>query len=572
MQPSSDRPEGGNRALRRYGPLVAILVVLAVVAGVLVANGGGDDDEDVATDADVASEGETNEGVASFQQAEEEGRLDEVTFPEGCDEERGRVAIPDFFAPPCYADVEDNGGATSPGVTGDTIKVIAYLPLANDPVLGLITGSVGINDSPEQTRATYQGYADLYNSYYQTYGRRVELEFQEATGNVIDEVSARADAQSTADREPFAVWGGPVLTTAWADELAARQVMCVGCLGGGIPEWYKEREPYVFNVGKMGQQTGITWAEYIDKKLAGRPAVHAGDEAYQDQERKFGLVNLELNEETTELANRFFYDLEERGIELTERVAYAFEPGRLQEQADQIVARMKSAGVTTILFSGDPVAPANFTQAATSQEYFPEWVHSGSNLVDSTVFARTYDQEQWAHAFGISSLTARAEPLEQNYNYLYRWFTGEEPPARDTNPVLYPQPALFFSGLQVAGPNLTPETFRDGLFSLEPTEGAITNPSLSFGDHGIWDWEFQDYNGIDDATEVWWDSDAEGPDEINRDGQGMYTYVDGGKRYLPGEWTEDESRVFEREGAVAIYDDPPEAERPPDYPSPAENR
>ncbi len=69
--------------------------------------------------------------------------------------------------------------------------------------------------------------------------------------------------------------------------------------------------------------------------------------------------------------------------------------------------------------------------------------------------------------------------------------------------MLYPQPALFFSALQVAGPNLTPETFRDGLFNLPATDRAITNPSISFGDKDIW--PYTDYNGIDDATEIWWE-------------------------------------------------------------------
>jgi hypothetical protein len=569
MQPSSDQPAGAGRQLRRYGPLVAILVVGAVIAGVLIATSGDDDDEEASTTGDL-SDIELPEGAISYQQAEADGRLDELEFKETCDTERGQVAIPSFFSPPCFANVDDNGGDTATGVTGDTIKVVAYLPIADDPILDLITGAVGVEDTPEEVRATYEEYANLYNTYYQTYGRTVELEFQEATGNALDEVTARADAQAAADKEPFAVWGGPILTTAWADELAARGVICIGCLGAGQPEWYEERAPYVFNVGKLTHQTLLTFVEYVDKKLAGRPAVHAGDEAFHDTERVFGAVYLELNEETAELADEFEERLNDAGIELEERLAYAFDPGRLQEQADQIMARMKDAGVTTVFFAGDPVTPANLTRAATSQDYFPEWVHNGANLVDSTVFARTYDQEQWAHAFGISSLTARAEPLEQNYNYIYRWWTGETPPADETNPVLYPAPSLFFAGLQYAGPNLTPETFRDGLFAIEPTPDAITNPSISFGDKGIW--PYPDYNGIDDATEVWWDPEAEGPDEIDRDGQGMYQYVDGGKRYLPGEWTEEESKVFDREGAVAIYDDPPEDERPPDYPSPAEER
>ena len=572
MQPSTDQPSGSGRSrqLRRYGPLVAILAVLAIVAGVLVFAGGDDDGDDEATTTGEETSGGP-EGVLSYQDAEDQGRLDEVTFPDGCDKETGRVAIPSFFAPPCYADVEgDNGGDTAIGVTGDSIKVVAYLPIDDDPILNLITGAVGIEDTSDETGRTYQGYRDLFQSYYQTYGREVDLQLYQATGTAIDEEAARADAQAIADMQPFAVWGGPVLTSAFADELAARQVVCIGCLGGGLADWYAERDPYILTVAKLADQTRLTYIEYIDKKLAGRNAEFAGDEAMHDQERVFGSINLEINEESAQLAESFENDLEDKGVDLAERVSYSFDPGRLQEQADQIIARMKSAGVTTILFRGDPVAPANLTQAATAQDYFPEWVTDGANLVDSTVFARTYDPEQWSNAFGVSGLTARAAPEDTTYFTLYKWFTGETPPARDTNPVLYPSPALFFSGLQTAGPNLTPETFRDGLFNLEPTPRAITNPSISFGDHDIW--PYTDYGGIDDATEIWWDPDESGPDEINRDGTGMWRYVDGGKRYEYGEWTEDESKAFQEEGSVAILDKPPADEEPPDYPSPAGSR
>ena len=66
----------------------------------------------------------------------------------------------------------------------------------------------------------------------------------------------------------------------------------------------------------------------------------------------------------------------------------------------------------------------------------------------------------------------------------------------------------------------------------------------------------------------WWDPDATGLDEIRKEGTGMYQYVDGGKRYLPGEWpTED--KLFNPDGAVAIYDQPPPGEERGDYPSPA---
>ena len=105
------------------------------------------------------------------------------------------------------------------------------------------------------------------------------------------------------------------------------------------------------------------------------------------------------------------------------------------------------------------------------------------------------------------------------------------------------------------------------MFASPGTIPAITAPFLTYGDKGYWG-GVADYQGVDDATEFWWDSNATGIDEIRREGTGMYQYVDGGKRFLPGEWpTQD--KLFNPAGAVAIYDTPPAGEERGDYPSPA---
>jgi hypothetical protein len=66
---------------------------------------------------------------------------------------------------------------------------------------------------------------------------------------------------------------------------------------------------------------------------------------------------------------------------------------------------------------------------------------------------------------------------------------------------------------------------------------------------------------------VFWDAEATGPDENGRVGSGMYAYVDGGKRYLSGEWPEGAERAFEPDGAVTLYEEPPASERYPEYPA-----
>ena len=102
-------------------------------------------------------------------------------------------------------------------------------------------------------------------------------------------------------------------------------------------------------------------------------------------------------------------------------------------------------------------------------------------------------------------------------------------------------PLIFFTGVHLAGPAAhredVPRRARSG---SRPTPTTTpTRLHLSWGRHGIW--KGVDLTGSDDATVVWWDPDATGPDEVGRDGTGLYRYADEGARYLPGEWPSDRS-------------------------------
>jgi hypothetical protein len=596
MQPAQAGGSGSSSALRKWGPLAAIVAVVALIGGVLVL-GGGDDDGDAgpttstpeATAPDVTTAGTTGatDGPSesttpgstpgsgaggeitfplSFSQAEEQGI--EVDWPETCDPETGRLAVRDFFAPECYAPFDgDNGGATAPGVTADSIKVVYYLGPDDDAIINYITAAIANDDTNDDSSATLSTMRDFYEQFYELYGRTVDLEFFVGTGIANDEVAARADAVRIAEEiQPFAVLGGPALTSAFADELAAREILCVSCTPSQPAEWYVERDPYVWGITPSAAQAREHVAEFVEKQLLGRNAEFAGDAAFQSQPRRFGYVYIESSQESKAIADAFVADIEAAGADVAQVLPYVLDPASIQTSASQIIGQLKAAGVTTVLFSGDPVAPGPFTIEATAQEYFPEWVVAASTLVDTTAFARTYDQQQWENAFGISYLAARTQPDVSGYYSLYEWFSGQEPPAADSIGVIVPPLALFHSVLQSTGPNLTAETWRDALFQGS-TEPAISQPFLSWGETGLW--PEPDYGGIDDYTVIWWDPAATGPDEIRKEGTGMWQYVDGGARYLPGDWPTEPLGLFDPDGAVAIYDEPPPGEAPIDYPSPA---
>ena len=552
-----DRDPGAS-PLRRWGPIAAVGVVIAglVAAGLISADGG---DDAAAPPTTEPAAVERPEGAITWTQAQE-ADLD-VTFPATCDTETGMVAIPFIFRTECFADVDDNGGATAPGVTADTIKVVAWIPAEDDPVRALLLQRIGFDATNAELRETYTRFVEIFQATYQTYGRTIELDFVEASGSILDNVAARADAVRAAeDLGAFAVLGGPIIGSAWTEELHARGVVCVGCPG------ISEPEPYVFSIPPTSGQTRAHLAAYVADRLAGGPAEHAGPELV-DQERVFGHLALGMGAGDERGAERLRELLAEGGVELAESILYPLDPGRGAELATSAVTRMQAAGVTTVLTQADPILLPAFTAEATKQGWFPEWVLAGAPFIDTTAFARTFDQQQWAHAFGISYFPPQVEPSANPPYQLYEWFHGEPPPVEGSLPLLliHPQVTLFFTGLEHAGPELTATTFKDGLFTMPPTPRAVTQPSVSYGEHR---WPPPDHAGIDDMVELWWDPRAEGLDEAGATGTGMYRYVAGGRRHLADEW-EGELEVFDEAGTVTVIEEIPEDEEPPDYPSPA---
>jgi type II secretory pathway pseudopilin PulG len=555
-----------SSGLRRYGPLIAIVAVLAVVAVIVIVASSGSDDDTASTDT-TSGLAASREGVVSWSQAEADGTTDSIDWGERCDTSTGQLAYPSFFAGECYAPFTgDNGGATAPGVTADSIKVIYYLTPEVDPVIDFITSEIQVDDTNADTSATLTGFNEFYSKYFETYGRKVDLEFFTGTGPSDDPIAARADAVTIANMQPYAVLGGPVLVPDFADELAARQVLCIGCTPAQGAEFYEERSPYVWSVANTGEQAQTHSAEFITKQLAGRKAQYAGDPAIQEQDRKFGLIYLSTSESSEETIRQFEQNLEEGGVDVAVSLSYA-SPIDLQTSSPQYIAQMKEAGVTTVMFTGDPIAPQPLTRAATSQDYSPEWYLNSTALADTTAFARTYDQEQWKHAFGVSTLAARVDPSISGTLFLWDWYFGTPSPTVTGGAVTVPNLQTLYAVLQGMGPNVSSANFKDALFAADATRSAVSQPSLSWGDKGFW--PYDDYAGVDDATILWWDPTATGPDEIQRNGTGMYRYVDGGTRYLPGQWPDTDPPLFQMDGSVAIYTTPPPGEAAPTYPSPA---
>lgn len=560
MTPRSATPPPRSSALRRLGPLTVVLGAV-LVAGVLASTGRGP--------ATTAGPGAVVGSAAAhlpitYAEATKDGTVGDYDWGDRCDPKTGRMMIPSVYAPPCVAARPGvTGGATYQGVTDTAIKVVLY-EAADDDLAALLSSQM----DPEKARIqTRKDQLAMLESLLQTWGRRIDVVVLKGRG--AGETDARADAVKVATEiKAFASIGGPAQQSAYAEELASRKVLCISC-GLSMPDsFYQRFAPYVWGNLQTPEQYLPTLGEITIDQLNNKKAVYAGDPKMHDRTRVFGSVNFEQDPpQFGDVAKEVTAQGKARGYETKVRLTYQLVIPELGEKARAIVGRLKAAGVTTVIFLGDPIMPIYLTQAATDQNFFPEWIITGTVLTDTTAMGRRYDQKQWAHAFGISSLPARVpQTMGESYR-LNEWFYGTKPAAPKSAAITYEPIRMFLFGVHMAGPNLTPESFRDGLFAYPPTGGGPTQPQISWGEHGYF--AKPDYQAVDDMQLIWWDAAATGPDEQGNEGDGMMRYADGGRRYLPGTMGSDPSWAFRAEGSVVGYPEGDADHPAPDYDPPA---
>ncbi len=543
---------------------VTALAAGSLVVGMLAATAG-------ATPQSDNADAQKNAGlVKSGPMTPEKAALlgkSNVDFGPNCDTTTGRVKIPSVYSPPCIQPFSGkNGGATASGVTDKDIKVVVWVgDPSKDPVLAGQIIAAGASLDTNTIKATWQGYIDIFNKTLEMYGRHISVEFFDGTGSGADTAAAKSDAIAIAAKKPFAVLGGPAQSTSvFSDELAHRGVLCLGTCALAVPEKITtNNKGFIFTDGPSPEESAMLTAELVGKQAAPGKAQYAGDDATKNKNRVYGIVHYD----TPDGQYKAQFDTLKKGLakyKIRPKADQSFflDPAKTQENARTIITKMKSAGVTTVIYTGDPLTPAAITKEATAQDYHPEWIVGPTVLADTTFFGRTFDQSEWAHAFGVALVNGRV-PQSQNPNYtLYTWFHNNEPPPNNTYNVIVPSVSLFARGLTMAGPKLTPATFRDGLFRYPPSGGDPVNSQQSWGKHGAW--PFVDYWGSDDTGILWWDPNATGEDEVGKVGQGLYQYAGGAKRYTLGHLpASGQAGLFDTSTAVTVFPQlPPESSTP----------
>jgi Periplasmic binding protein len=558
-----------STALRRTTSFLAVVVSVVLVAGLLAATAAASPASDEA-DAQK-NEALVKSGPMTPLKAKLQGKTD-IDFGPNCDTTTGRVKIPSVYAPPCVQPFTGkNGGATSEGVTDNEIKIVVYnTDPAKDPLVSGQIRAAGAELNLGAIQDTWRGYIDIYNQFFELYGRKISVEFFVGTAAGSDSAAAKADAIAIADKKPFAVLGGPQQsTTVFADELAHRGVLCLGTCATAMPQRITDaNKPYILTNGPSPEQGATLTSEFVGKQAGPGKAEFAGDDATKSKNRVYGIVHYD----TPDGQYKGQFATLKSGLKkykITPKADQSFflDLSRAQETARTVITKMKDAGVTTIIYTGDPLMPASFTKEATAQDYHPEWIIGPTVLVDTAIFGRTYDQTQWAHAFGVQLAAGRTTESVDITRALYEWFHGSPPPNNTYN-VINPSVQTFARGAMLAGPKLTPQSFRDGLFRYPPSGGDPINPRQSWGKHGVW--PFTDYYGSEDVAMLWWDSSASGEDEVGQVANGLYRAADGGKRYTRGKFPpKGQGGLFDTATSVTIFEQIPPEVGLPSYPPPA---
>ncbi len=568
-------PRARRSPWARYAPFIVIVVIAAIVGVALAtrkSNNKSDSGVQVTTPAPPPAVSGTNGIPLFYNDAKAQGTAASKQW-HNCDTTTGRVAIPILAPPPCVEDFTgNNGGATSPGVTATTIKIGYYIPKP-DPTLDGVLAQAGAYDPPDKTAQAYKDYAAIYGGTFELYGRKVQLVRIDGSGSSTDSVQARADADRAAADGVFAVMGGPAQTKAFSDELAQKKILCVGqCIISQPQRYYEENEPYLWPTGPSPDQTSTMITTFIKNQLAGKPAQYAGP-LLKGKTRTFTM----LTYDTPDNQYRASWDdleakLKATGVDVVDHVDYFLNIPTMQSDARTIATRLKQKNATSILFTGDPIFPIFLTAEMSKENYFPEWVMSGTVLADTNVFARKFDQKQWEHAFGLQLVPARIPKDKQDAYTLHQWWFNTPPPDDNGYALVDGDIRLMFDGLQLAGPNLTPAAFRNGLDAAPPaaaTNAPTISAVVSYGNHGFWPGD--DPAGLDNAGIEFWDPTATGPDETGTVGKGMYRLMGGGVRYLSNQWPTTPMPLFDKTNTVTIYgeNDVPPSLLPATEPLPA---
>lgn len=459
--------------------------------------------------------GETDEGSEAATSAEEERDVVDVSRVRQCVGDPPRQ-IEDPQSPPCVPYWSgDNGGATSRGVTGDQITIISPWPSAMGTVVS------------------------FFNHRFEFYGRKLVVREPQYTLG-CDPASQRADATAADSYEPFAagIYHNCLGAVSYNRELARRKIITVAEPMFTSVELKKLR-PYVWQYAMENDLMLKNLGSWGCNRLEGQKASHAGLRGHVNMStevRKFAVVEGDGEYEDVQPDTKsLVQELEACGANF----AGVFAADDNEVNLANLVIQLKEAEVTSVFCLCAYWRSGSIAVHASNQQYFPEWLLSSYGFNDYKSGITTYGgwpPEQREQILGLTFLP-RLQPHDKRAAYwAYSEAQGEgssgyngDSEHRAHDDLAYRSLLLIASGIQMAGPNLTPETFEAG---LQRTKFPNPDHPIMAGKVGF---NGGSYAMTIDGAEFYWRNDAASPYTSDAT-PGSYCYVSGGERHSAPDW------------------------------------
>jgi hypothetical protein len=430
-------------------------------------------------------------------------------------------------SPPCKQSFSgNNGGSTYHGVTGDTIYVAwpdmtpGFPPIEN----GTFTLDM----------QTY------FNSHFEMYGRHIELVSFPISGGQGAFSSPSAQAQVQDADKAAALKGGTFASIAYApvggtafyyyDRLAQDGVVSVQSAPLLETEAHLASSPYLWSTLPCYDKVEANLGDLYCNQLTGASPKYAGPPTPPAQ--AWGNRKIAVYYETT--SNGLAVDPQP----LVNTLNACGVPATAQALSDDsgsntaAVNQMQQSQVTTAACLCNAIQLADLMTAASHQTFFPEWLVNDEQFlsIDSAGPQQKFPTEQQSHVIGIGYNNEFLDPSNEFWWRAVKEVDATQAYAQHSWNVYayyrYEELMMLATGIQQAGPNLTPQTFEQGLYDTRYSNvghGAAPyyQAAVSFGPG--------DHSFFDDAAAIWFST---GDNSYTGDqGQnGTYCYSHGGDR------------------------------------------
>ncbi len=411
--------------------------------------------------------------------------------------------------------------------------------------------AIGADDPRPQTMDVAKALTRYFNIHYETYGREVKVTFFESTAATDDEAALRADAVKIDNDLQPFAVIGAGDVT--ATELAARGIMCV-CTATEASGFYQQNAPHVFAIFPELEEHYQQMAEYQGKRLAGKPARYAGNlpAGIQSATRKFGLIYQEGTGNQIDPRAK-------------EGVAY-YE----QELARYGIKLAAKVAYTVDVAQGQSVAANLIAQMSNAGVTTIACVCDPLTPIFFTKAAtqQQYYPEWFMTGTQLTDTTFFGRTYDQaQWSHAF----GVSPlpvPATNISDTAPFQEYFHGKGSGNPGDEGTQILVREPAFSLLFSGIHQAGPDLSpatfakalhdapakGGPVGtvLVKATPESYSVIKDFVEVYWDPTGSGRDEVGNDGVGRMLKSDGARRYQAGQWPQGDPKVF-AQGANPVY-------------------